>query len=768
VIYTFYSFKGGVGRSMALANIAELFYARGLKVLMVDFDLEAPGLERYFGVPLSKNTPEQARASRGMIDLLFSYKEMRSLSPLSPPDTHVEGVTEDFISMEPLEEFVVTIYEDSTNSRFLKLLPAGDRGSGFSAYAERVLGFDWAKFYSESDGERFFEWFRKQTEAMADVILIDSRTGVTEMGGVCTHQIADAVISFVATNEQNLEGTLMMATSLSRPALIKERGGRPLDLVFVPSRVEPFAPTKLDQFARRFDETLTKYFTNQLTFEKGPFIDLRIPYTPEYAYVEDVAVREKDSASKADLIGAFKNLASYLAKLAPAGSRLLETYFPSTSTTQVIKRAEQLIEQMSPDERTGVREVLSRVVIMAPDGDFSASKAKLDAVTELAPVVAKLTEISVVKPVIDSQGTRITLADDQLIHDWRTFNSWLREDAAFLTWRQQIDAAATVWEGANRDEGWLLSGALLTQALQMDRDHPLRLNQSERVFIGISKSTGEKKEAGATKAQEATSVFRRVAASAEMPSSAEVQSPAPQHSWSRWMLAGVAAILVVGAVLIGPRIYSTASPLEAALEKGAANGQWLVTASGRLSGSMVLDLKPDHTYQIQEPSGAFDSLGVTGAWGIKPKARIALSPAGGSFGATIQITERTANPSGSVLAGQDDSGASYVFARPARKTPPAKISWCYQEKATARTAMLARNSPTAAKLIKGYGAYCHSSKQSCEDARPKSGTATECGPVSDPTIQTWGATPASGGLSGSSYLLNLERPLQVPFPQFTK
>ena len=261
---------------------------------------------------------------------------------------------------------------------------------------------------------------------------------------------------------------------------------------------------------------------------------------------------------------------------------------------------------------------------------------------------------------------------------------------------------------------------------------------------------------------------RVVAASAEMPSSAEVESPAPQHSRRRWMLAGVAAILVMGAVLIGPRIYSTASPLEAALEKGAANGQWLVTASGRLSGSMVLDLKPDHTYQIQEPSGAFDSLGVTGAWGIKPKARIALSPAGGSFGATIQITERTANPSGSVLAGQDDSGASYVFARPARKTPPAKISWCYQEKATARTAMLARNSPTAAKLTKGYGAYCHSSKQSCEDARPKSGTATECGPVSDPTIQTWGATPASGGLLGSSYLLNLERPLQVPFPQFTK
>jgi len=44
MIFTFYSFKGGVGRSMALANVAELLLRRGLNVLMVDFDLEAQDL----------------------------------------------------------------------------------------------------------------------------------------------------------------------------------------------------------------------------------------------------------------------------------------------------------------------------------------------------------------------------------------------------------------------------------------------------------------------------------------------------------------------------------------------------------------------------------------------------------------------------------------------------------------------------------------------------------------------------------------------------
>ena len=40
----FYSFKGGVGRTMALLNAAHYLAAAGLDVLMIDADLEAPGL----------------------------------------------------------------------------------------------------------------------------------------------------------------------------------------------------------------------------------------------------------------------------------------------------------------------------------------------------------------------------------------------------------------------------------------------------------------------------------------------------------------------------------------------------------------------------------------------------------------------------------------------------------------------------------------------------------------------------------------------------
>ena len=51
-IITFYSFKGGTGRTMVLVNTACLLAERQRNaakgVLMIDWDLEAPGLHRYF------------------------------------------------------------------------------------------------------------------------------------------------------------------------------------------------------------------------------------------------------------------------------------------------------------------------------------------------------------------------------------------------------------------------------------------------------------------------------------------------------------------------------------------------------------------------------------------------------------------------------------------------------------------------------------------------------------------------------------------------
>ncbi|MFO7145332.1 ATPase, partial [Arthrospira sp. PCC 8006] len=47
---TFYSFKGGVGRTTALIHVAWILAMRGRKVVAVDLDLEAPGLSTAFSL----------------------------------------------------------------------------------------------------------------------------------------------------------------------------------------------------------------------------------------------------------------------------------------------------------------------------------------------------------------------------------------------------------------------------------------------------------------------------------------------------------------------------------------------------------------------------------------------------------------------------------------------------------------------------------------------------------------------------------------------
>jgi len=321
MICTFYSFKGGVGRSMALANIAEHLYGRGLKVLMVDFDLEAPGLEKYFQVPRALAKPDEILARRGVIDMLTSYVELRSLPRLGDAREPV---------IEPFGEFIVRLYEKNSFGGELSIIPAGRRDGGeYTAYAQKLRSFVWDDFYANHDGEAFFEWFRHEAESAAEVVLIDSRTGVSEMSGVCTYQLADAVVMFVAPNRQNLDGTLMMAESLSAPKLIDERG-RPLSLLFVPSRVEYGEARLLDEFAREFKESLSPWTRRWL--EAATFDDLKLIYVPHYAYMEKVAMRESDRASAADLVKGYERIANALAQLDRDDGALRKSFYPTAAT----------------------------------------------------------------------------------------------------------------------------------------------------------------------------------------------------------------------------------------------------------------------------------------------------------------------------------------------------------------------------------------------------------------------------------------------------
>src|SRR3712207_6018804 len=80
-VVTFYSYKGGTGRTMALANVAWILAAAGKRVLVADWDLEAPGLHRFLAPFLAGDAADGAP---GIIDLVREYEDHVSTNAPKP------------------------------------------------------------------------------------------------------------------------------------------------------------------------------------------------------------------------------------------------------------------------------------------------------------------------------------------------------------------------------------------------------------------------------------------------------------------------------------------------------------------------------------------------------------------------------------------------------------------------------------------------------------------------------------------------------------
>ena len=128
-VVSFYSFKGGTGRSMALANVAWILASNGKRVLTVDWDLESPGLERYFHPFLVGNS----RNTRGVIDLIWDFS--------SAAMNVDQGEGTDWVAdVAKIERYAVSLDWDFPGHGTIDFVPTGRQDSG---YSRRVAEIDW-------------------------------------------------------------------------------------------------------------------------------------------------------------------------------------------------------------------------------------------------------------------------------------------------------------------------------------------------------------------------------------------------------------------------------------------------------------------------------------------------------------------------------------------------------------------------------------------------------------------------------------------------
>ncbi|AZP19887.1 NACHT domain-containing protein [Streptomyces aquilus] len=307
MIVTFYSYKGGVGRSMALANIADQLARSGMRVLMVDFDLEAPGLEHFFPIE-----HERVRGREGLLDLLLAFKYAMSVAASSADEGEEDAYRD-------LERYICSVYPRRSDGGRLDLLAAGLRQTDeqITRYGSELRRFDWQDFYYVWSGELFFEWLRRTCADQYDVVLVDSRTGVTELGGVCAYQLADAVVALCAPNLQNMEGTAWMVRHFLSPQVKAVRGDRPLQVLVVPSRVDQQDPGLLADFTERFARTFDQFTPPALDEAGLTFWELQVPYVPAYAFDEQVITDPGRTDDRRALVRAYDNLRNAIALLAP-------------------------------------------------------------------------------------------------------------------------------------------------------------------------------------------------------------------------------------------------------------------------------------------------------------------------------------------------------------------------------------------------------------------------------------------------------------------
>lgn len=291
IIYTFYSFKGGVGRTMALANVAALLAKWGHSVLIVDWDLEAPGLERFF-THANADLDEATLKRPGVLDLIESTKQP---TPLKWRDSLLH----------------VDVGQSSCS---LSMITAGRRGEG---YSERLYSLNIDQLFEEYDLGLYIEVLREEWVSQFDFVLVDSRTGLTDIGGICTVHLADVLVLLFTANESSTNGAVQV---IQRARKAQERlpvdRGRLLALP-VPTRDESRTEYDLaarwkDKFADLFGEFYRDWLPSAKTAHDAIEL-LRIPYVPYWSFGERLPVIEEGTSDPVSIGRAYEVLARLLA-----------------------------------------------------------------------------------------------------------------------------------------------------------------------------------------------------------------------------------------------------------------------------------------------------------------------------------------------------------------------------------------------------------------------------------------------------------------------
>lgn len=307
----FYGLKGGVGRSTALAMVAYGLAREGKRVLLLDFDLESPGLS---GLLLS---PERV-AEFGMVDWFVEDAVGQG-----------DSVLRNMVSDSPLAD---------TTTGAIRVVAA--MGQGELAYLSKL-----ARVYTDVPGREGRQGLRRfatrmqyvvqllEAQEKPDVVLIDSRAGLHDVAAISITSLADTVLLFATDSAQNWLGyEQLFAHWQHRPevcaqvrdrlaivqALAPKNNRADRSTAFLNHAYELFSSTLYDEIAPPVS-ALGQPFTQSVEPYSPPMEDEAAPHFPirvdwdEVFQEFDLKVRpEHGGVSEAEIDAKFGALISWV------------------------------------------------------------------------------------------------------------------------------------------------------------------------------------------------------------------------------------------------------------------------------------------------------------------------------------------------------------------------------------------------------------------------------------------------------------------------
>lgn len=189
----FYSYKGGMGRTTALILCAIALANVGKKVAVIDFDLEAPGLA-------STLVAEGALPQRGVVDFLIGFPAILQWELAQ--------------QVEYLNRHLITVPYGFPGGGSITLWGAGIVDTFYPQKLAHV-SLEHVHRLPTDPVQTMFRLVEEQVPGV-EYILIDSRTGLADIGGSLLFQYADVACTFLQHSPQNLDGLRVFVEKLAQ------------------------------------------------------------------------------------------------------------------------------------------------------------------------------------------------------------------------------------------------------------------------------------------------------------------------------------------------------------------------------------------------------------------------------------------------------------------------------------------------------------------------------------------------------------------------